>query len=253
MNKTEDAKLAMESLLEAVFRELLTIARAEGITVKRMREILPRVQLEMLRQAGLTQMEMVAESGYSRRSIRKILNEQISQDETNRLERFVSYWAADDDFPDRLPKSGEFPSFEDLCDVYAGEFTSAALLKILIERNIVRLQDSEVVLAGRMVKAVSQVEMIQAARSSITALLQTLEHNLCGVKPPFIERRIWSQHILHSDVGAVREEIAEINEEYSRKVLNVLAKYQVSPQSSSGDADCVPSVGIGVYWYERKS
>lgn len=146
MNYSINNKLAIEGLLKAVFRDLLPLARAEGITVKRMNQLLTHAQLEALQEEGLNEREMEAISGYSRPSVRKILKESIRRDETNRVERFVNQWAMDPEFPRQLPLSGGYPSFQHLCDIYGGDSTATVLLRLLEERKIIRREEGCILL-----------------------------------------------------------------------------------------------------------
>lgn len=56
----DDPKQAMEALIAALFRDILDLARAQGISVKQMREMLPAVQIRALVEAGLSQQEVLS-------------------------------------------------------------------------------------------------------------------------------------------------------------------------------------------------
>lgn len=175
MNSRDHRKNAMEEFLAAVFRELHLIAYTEGITVKRMRQILPRVQLEMLKEQGMTEHEISAQSGYSRPSIRKILKEPISNDETNRLERFIAHWTADSEFPDRLALDGLYPSFAHLCETYAGDFTPTTLLRLLQSYNAVSFEDGVICLQTHMVDTLPNTKEPSANYESVEKFLRNFQ------------------------------------------------------------------------------
>lgn len=247
MNDSERKK-AVEALLCSVFIRLLEVARREGITVKRMRELLPAAQLQALEDAGFSKSEIMADSGYTRQWIRQILGKPMLEDDTNFLDRFVSNWDADPEFPDTVSLSKQYPSFDDVFDRYGGDFTAPALLKILKNRQIVTVKNRMVTLCRtRDVTASAGVDMIRAASCSLSALLDTLNHNLAGNSPPFTERRIWSDHIPKEKVGELREAVRALNTQHYANVLDILAEYQVGPDS---DRECLNAVGVGIYWFE---
>ena len=62
----DETKAATELLMCEVFIRLLEIARKQGITIKRMRALLPVSQLRALEPEGLSKAELMAESGYTR-------------------------------------------------------------------------------------------------------------------------------------------------------------------------------------------
>lgn len=247
-----DRKAATETLLCALFVEMLELARTQGITVKRMRELLPVVQLRALEEAGLNQVEIMAESGYTRKWIRKVLDDPLPDDCTNPLDKFVSGWAADSEFPDTISINGEHPSFYHLHDKHGGDFTAPSLLKILKERGIIEVEGDYVTLdAGREVTATSGPDMIKAAQCSLSALFETLKHNLSGVGEPYTERRLWSHRVPEEQVAILREKIREANTKHYQRILDLLAQHQAPP--AADDAKCVPAVGVGLYWYEKRN
>lgn len=248
----DETKTAIEQLICAMFIEMLDLARAHGITIKRMRELLPNAQLRALEAAGLSQLEIMADSGYTRKWIRKILIDPVPDDNASPLEKFVSDWSADTEFPDVLALDGTFPSFADLCDRYAGDFTPPSLLKMLIERGVINVESGVVHLSqNRMITTRIGPEMIQAAQTSLTALFGTLKHNLSGKEPPFIERRLWSDRVAPADVPDLRDKVRQINHEHYQKILQALAEFQVS-ETNNLKAD-YPVVGMGMYWFERET
>lgn len=247
----DEVRAVAEELLCAVFIEMLEFANEYGITVKRMRELLPATQLRALEAAGLDQGEIVAHSGYTRKSIRKILSQEISRDCINPVDRFVSDWASDPDFSDDLSLDGEYPSFRHLHDQYGGEFTAPGLLKLLSERGIISIENDTVILdPQRKVTANTTVDMIQAAQCSLVSLFGTLKHNLRYLDEPFTERRIWSASIPVDSIDQLREEMRQINLDNQKQITAAIAKYEVS-RDSVGPAS-LARVGVGIYWFEKK-
>ncbi|MCG8466301.1 MAG: hypothetical protein MI750_15850 [Xanthomonadales bacterium] len=246
----DETKAATELLMCEVFIRLLEIARKQGITIKRMRALLPVSQLRALEQEGLSKAELMAESGYTRQWIRQILGKAITRDETNFLDRFVSNWDADKEFPDALSLNERYPSFYDLFDRYGGDFTAPALLNILKDRGIVEVDQHQVTLKRtRDVTAQPGIDMIQAASQSLCALLDTLNHNLSNGAPAFTERRIWSEYIPAKRLSALRAEVKAINESHYEALVDTFNRYQQEP----GNAEqSLQAAGIGLYWFEEK-
>lgn len=245
-----ETKAAVENLMRALFVELLELARMHGITVKRMRELLPITQLQALEKAGCSQGEMVAESGYTRKSIRKILATPLAPDCVSPVDRFIADWHADPQFPEHLVINGDFPSFYHLHDKYGGEFTAPGLLRMLIERGLVQADEERVVLdPKRVVTAQTGPDMLHAAQCSLVALFRTLRHNMAVKDEPFTERRVWSPNIPREHIAGFREEAKQVMKDYRQLILDMMEKYQVAPDKAK-DYDCPNAVGVGMYWYE---
>jgi len=169
---------AAEKLLEDVFVALLAIADDHGITIKRMAELLPVVQVREMRRQGMSQQEIMAASGYALKTIRKILAGQTLEGNNSPLDRFVGDWNTDPHFPATLPIDGEqFPTFKDVAFRYGKEFRPGALLKILVEQRLVEVSNAVVTLKGRAVLPVSIPRKLDSARVAARCLLQTLSRN----------------------------------------------------------------------------
>jgi hypothetical protein len=247
----DDPKQAMEALIAALFRDILDLARAQGISVKQMREMLPAVQIRALVEAGLSQQEVMAESGYTRKWIRELLAEGAYKNgQHSPIDQFVTNWASDRRFPDRLEIDGDYPSFLDLHDCYGGDFTAPSMMKILQSRGIIQKENGCVILdPERKVTASSGVDSIKAAQASLTALLSTLRHNLSEDDRKRTERRMWSSSIPAEKLTELRAEMAELNAKHRKDILETLARYQVEPGQET--VEYAPPVGVGLYWYER--
>lgn len=248
----DDPKQAMEALIAALFRDILDLARAQGISVKQMREMLPAVQIRALVEAGLSQQEVMAESGYTRKWIRELLAEESNKNgQLTPIEQFVTNWSSDRHFPDRLSIDGEYPSFLDLHDTYGGDFTAPSMMKMLLARGIIEKKDGYVILGSeRKVTACTGVDSIKAAQASLTALLGTLRYNLSEASSKRTERRMWSSSIPAEKLAELKTEMAELNEKHQNEVLATLARFQVEPDQA--EVEYSPPVGVGLYWYERQ-
>lgn len=247
----DEAKAAVEHLICALFVEMLELAQMYGITVKRMRELLPAVQLRALEDAGLDQGEIKANSGYTRKWIRKILSEPLAADDTNPVDQFISQWAADPLFPNALAIKGAFPSFEHLHDKYGGEFTAPGLLKSLCNRGVVELKGDRVRLdPDRKMKLLQDTEIIQGAQASLTALFGTLKHNLANHEQAYTERRILSANVPPENVPMLRAEMEKVNLENRKRIIQTLTKYEV-PTDDIGTRP-MTQVGVGLFWFEKQ-
>lgn len=272
---TQSNKQAAEQLLEVAFADLLAIAQREGITVKRMRELLSRAQLNAMQQQGLTQQEMMAASGYSLKTIRRLLRDGEPEDNTDLVHRFVGDWSSDPQFPDSLPMQGrQFPSFVDLCARYGGDFTPPSLAQILISRGFAQLeegnsQETHIRLCTKALTPNPGHEMLDFARHSIHCLLDTLNHNLAGAQPPRLERRLWSHRMQSAQLPELRERVRVHALNFREQVLKELdalesavadsneiddSKLQsvASPAPITSQEPC-RAVGLGLYWFELNS
>lgn len=241
---------ATELMLQRAFVALMRMGLRDGVTVKRMAELLTAGQIQALRDTGMTQEEIMAASGYTLKTIRKVLQNPPELDTTNLLERFVGDWKSDPDFPDSLPLDGEnYPTFVDLCDRYRGDFKPGGLLKHLAESGLITIAGGLVTVHGRAVTPRAVPERLQAAGSSIEALVSTLEHNLSGAAPPFLERRYWSHRMPREQIPQLREQIRELTYEFRDRLIVVME----AAENSGGD-ECQQektTAGIGVYWFEE--
>lgn len=245
----KSAKRIVEGLAEETFVGLQHIVSKQGITVKRMRELLPSVLLQTLKRDGMTQQEIIAASGYTRRSIRRIMSTNLEKDETDLLERFMGDWVADPAFPPLLPIKGkQYPTFNDLCECHGCDFSAPSLLRILKERELVEVVDEYVVFKRGELISPYLPERIESARRSIKALFSTLYHNLSDAEPLFTERRLWSCRIPHDQIRTLRDKVREINMEYRERIMEELDAYEMA--SDTDEAACFSEVGLGVYWYE---
>lgn len=246
-----DAKKAAESLLEEAFIALMPIADQYGITIKRMAELLPAAQIQKMREQGCSQQDIMAASGYTLKTIRKILASEPLADDYNRIERFVGDWMTDPSFPPDLPVSGpEFPSFSDVAARYGKEFTPGGLLKILLEQALVEVKGGAVILKGRAVILQSAPKKLESARIAIRDFIGTLAHNIAGHEKPYLERRVWSYRIPPRLLPAVREKIEARILAYREKIIEILADAEDAP--AVPDNDETDGVGLGIYWFERK-
>lgn len=247
MPKTK--KDAAEKLLEDAFTGLLSIAQREGITVKRMREILTSAQIHAMKGQGKTQQEIMAASGYSLKTIRRFLHNNTHEDNTDLVIRFVGDWTSDAEFPNILPLNGdEYPSFVDLCARYGGDFTPPSLVQILTERGQAEIKDGNISLHGKAVTPSPGSEMLDAARSAIRSLINTLDHNLSGARPPYMERRFWSHRMPCSAVPELRDRIRAHTALYREQILYELDRLEA--ETDHANEEQLSEVGVGVYWFE---
>lgn len=245
---TKTNKEVAELLLEDAFAGLLSIAQREGITVKRMRELLSRTQVHAMREQGMTQQEIMAASGYSLKTIRRLLQSVSEEDNTDLINRFIGDWSSDSEFPAELPISAlSFPTFQDLCARYAGDFTPPSLLQILSTRGLVRLDENLVVLQSKALTPPPGLEMLEFARQSINSLLCTLDHNLAGQQPALLERRLWSHRMPVEHVAELRERVSEHAQALR---LEILAELDRLESKSTADTVYMKAVGLGLYWFE---
>ena len=136
-----------DRLLIEAFIDLFELAHARGITVKRMRDLLTIGIIRHLHGQGATRQQMMAISGFSLKTINRIMTRDITTDETDLVGRFVADWAENPGFPDSLPLEDPFgPSFQTLVDCHGHEFTSAAMLAVLEERGLVQVANGTVTL-----------------------------------------------------------------------------------------------------------
>ena len=287
---TQSNKQAAEQLLESAFADLLAIAQREGVTVKRMRELLSRAQLNAMRQQGMTQQEMMAASGYSLKTIRRLLRDGEPEDNTDLVHRFVGDWSSDPQFPNALPLQGHhFPCFVDLCARYGGDFTPPSLAQILVSRGFAtvasqsnsELGENEhqlqyIQLCTKALTPVPGHEMLDFARQSIHSLLDTLNHNLAGHQPPRLERRLWSHRMQAAQLPELRERVRNHANRFREQVLKELDELEstvvdqtvIDPldsrknnsalanteeKSTTRSKEPCRAVGLGLYWFELNS
>jgi hypothetical protein len=242
---------ATEHMLQKAFVALMRLGLRDGVTVKRMSELLTTGQIQAMRNEGMTQEEIMAASGYSLKTIRKVLLHSRSHDNTNLLERFVGDWKSDNDFPDTLPLDGEnYPTFADLCDRYGGDFKATGLLKHLSESGLIDLQSGQVTILSREVTPRSIPERVVAASSSIDALISTIEHNLSDQQPPFLERRYWSHRMPRAAIPELRQQLRQLTYEYRDRIIEVMECAENSAESHTNEQK--DTVGIGVYWFQNR-
>lgn len=242
---------ATEVMLQKVFIALMQFAMRDGVTVKRMSELLTTGQIHALRKAGMTQEEIMAASGYTLKTIRKVLSTSALEDSTNLLERFVGDWKSDLNFPDTLPLDGEeYPTFVDLCDRYRGDFKPSGLLKYLAESGLITIKNGYVTVHDRAVTPKSAPERLAAASSSLEALISTLDHNANGAEPPFLERRYWSHRMPEECIPQLRQEIRALTYEYRDRLIQMMEEAENAEKA--GPKTNKRTVGIGVYWFESQ-
>lgn len=248
---TQDSKEAAKKLFEEVFVALLSIADTHGITIKEMAELLPVAQIRAMRRQGQSQQEIMAKSGYALKTIRKLLLTSTANSNYNHIDRFVGDWKTDPEFPDTLPLgNGAFPTFADIVHRYGREFRPGALLKILIEQDLITLdgQAEHVTLKRRAVVPPHAPEKLDSARVAARNFLTTLAHNTAGQEPPRMERRVWSYMIPPEDIPAVRERITAMSMAYRELVIEILAGAEAPERIENLDKS--NAVGFGMYWFE---
>ncbi|GAB4186877.1 MAG: hypothetical protein Tsb002_11690 [Wenzhouxiangellaceae bacterium] len=247
----QDSKAATEALIKDTFRHLLKLAMRENITVKRMGQLLPRVQVQLLHEQGMSKTAIASLTGYSRKTVSQYLAEQQPRDNTNPVDRFVNHWAADPDFPDTLAMNGPGPSFLELFDRYGGDLTPMVMLDRLVEQSVVRREENQITLLSRTVTARSRQEKVEGIQAAINAHFTTLIHNYDSNDEPFLERRLWSDAIPKSRLGMLRDKIREINQMHRNDILTLLDQFETEP--SDFETEMSPIVGLGMYWFESEA
>lgn len=246
----DNVKEAVEKLLINTFVDLMNIGRINGVTGKRMVEILPLALVRALRQQGLTQQRIMAETGYTLKTIRKMLaGVHLPVDHTDYIGQIVGDWASDVAFPGCLPLNGSgFPTFRDFCDRYGREFTPSGLLEVLLDRDLAKVEDNKIYLLERSVTPSTTLELVETAAGSIQALIGTLTHNLAQEKPAFMERRIRSRRIPRERIQILRQELRKLMENLRMDAIKLIDSAEEREKDGVTD---LGAVGIGMYWYEE--
>jgi len=243
------SRQATEHLLCAVFEQLLPIARREGLTIKRLRELLVRTQLRLLDKEGVSRFEMVALSGFSRRAVRLLTQDDREIDTTSPLSRFMDHWLTDPLFPTTLPLAGKKqPSFTHLYHKYVSDFTLTGLLKLLKSNDLVKIENGMITALGRGVTSRTRVEDLAAAEEAITALFSTLNHNLYEMNPPLLQRHIQTSTVPVERKAELRGMVSEVLHQASERISQLL--HPTQSQAARRDQGKRPAIGIGYYWYE---
>ncbi len=243
------SRQATEHLLCEVFRHLVPIARREGISVKRMRELLVRTQLRLLDEEGMTRFELMALSGFSRRAIRLLLLDDREGDRTDLLARFMGAWFDDPCFPTTIPlDSRKPPSFVHLHEKYASDFTLPGLLKLLKNYDLIKVEQDRVTALGRGVTARTTVKDLAAAEKALAGFFSTLIHNLYELDPPFMQQQIHTHPASSEHKAELRGMVSEVIHSTQGRLRELLKPN--GTRAARKDQGKQTEVGIGLYWYE---
>lgn len=239
-----------EAFLASIFGKLGDIAERLGITTSRQVELLQNSQVHRLHNKGRNQQEIMAATGLSLKTVRKVLKSELLErvGNTDYIGQFIGDWASDREFPLALPIKGtDYPGFKDLCDRYGREFTAPALLKILQDKGLVAIEGNQVMLLQRSLTPTTPANMLELGSASVCALLGTLEHNFALGPIPFVERRVRSERIPKELLVTIRQQISELIHQFRQQVINYLAAAEARDGSTTLE---LVTAGIGVFWYE---
>lgn len=240
-----------EAFLASIFGKLGDIAEKLGITTSRQVEILQSSQVHRLHNKGRNQQEIMAATGLSLKTVRKVLKSELLErvGNTDYVGQIIGDWASDGEFPLSLPIKGTvYPGFKDLCDRYGREFTAPALLKILQDKGLVAVEENRVTLLQRSLTPTTPANMLELGGASVCALLGTLEHNFAMGPKPFVERRIRSERIPKDLLASLRQEMSELIHQFRQQVISSLAASEARDGSTQLE---LATAGIGVFWYEE--
>lgn len=173
----------------------------------------------------------------------------------NAAQRVLSGWHQDADYVDsdgaarELPASGAVPSFQDLCDRYAGDVPMTALLKEL------RTVGCIVALADGRLRAQSRVYIphrldpakILRAGSVLLDLGTTVVHDLsCGEGEPLrFERRAENDRIDPRHLPAFREMLEREGQAFLERIDDWLTQHERSADAAADEP--LLRLGIGLY------
>lgn len=167
------------------------------------------------------------------------------------MESFISQWSSDTEFPDVLPMEGPHPSFESLCLRYKLVDIKKEVFDELLNQEIAKVRDDFLVLnKSRRVTLSNTADAIYSARASLSALSDTLFHNLTEIDFKRTERRLWSNTVPVSNKEELYKELNKANSEHQLRLLAILRQHQTMPLDENDYL--MSGVGVGLYWFERQ-
>lgn len=239
-----------EAFFAKIFSKLGDMGEQLGVTTSRQVALLQSSQVHRLHQKGRNQQEIMAATGLSLKTVRKVLKseplERVGQ--TDYIGQFIGDWASDPAFPSCLPIRGvDYPDFKDLCDRYGREFTAPALLKILQERGLVEVNGDRARLVQNTLISKTPANMLELGGASVCSLLGTLEHNFSLDPVAFFERRMRSEHIPLQDIDLLREEVRDLIWAFRKELVALLGRREARELTLNETI----TAGVGIYWYEE--
>lgn len=238
----------VERLLVEAFIGLMPIGLRGGVSIKRMAELLTSAQIQALAAQGCSQQEIMAESGFSAKTVRAWLRSEHTPN-GDIVTRFIGRWSADSEFPDTLSLNpSDYPSWLHLCEKHSGgEMTAAALMSSMQKKNIVTVTDNTITLSKRDNLAIATPDAVDAARRALRFMLSTLGHNLSVREGKYYERQILSEYIALQDIPELKNKLAQIAENAREKAREAIKAYEYE----AGKAEEVKhACGLGLYWFE---
>jgi len=241
-------KAQAEELLLTAFGELIHLCVEYGITTKRAADLLTTAHFQALSNMGVSRIDMVPLTGFSPKTVRRMLDAGKRRDETDMVLRVIGDWQADPDFPLTLPLDGEWPSFADLRDKYGGDLTLAALSNALTRRGLAERNGKCIkLLSASLLPEKGEADLIPVATDAIRDLTATITNNLLG-KQPLMQRRIFSYRVEKQNIPSLRNDLKPIVHEFRDKIRLTLRKHETTDAKAS-DVE----IGVGVFEFMHDS
>jgi len=246
MNTHTDNKAAAELALHEMFKALAPLCGQFDITAKRAAELLSAAFVDELDKAGINQVQIIAQTGYSAKTVQKYRQKGPGTDKTDLITRIIGSWASDPELPDELPLSIEqYPSIHDLCQRYGRDLTATSLCKELSRRNLVELTDTHISRKTQLVIAQDKVDAIPIASRSLCDLIRTLTHNLSNHSDLLPQQRFYSHRMKEVDLPAVRDELRTNIRHFQKSVSQILRKYECEEEEGE------QIIGTGIYVFQK--
>lgn len=203
-------------------------------------------------------------TGINRREVarlREVLAEPVVQEPEylNAAQRVLSGWYQDPDYlnADATPRTvathGDAPSFDDLCQRYAGDVPPTALLKELRAAGNIEADEAGVLRAVSRVYIPLKVDPQKALRagSVLADIGETVVHDVtCGPDDVLrFERRAENARIEPRHLPAFREYLEREGQAFLERVDDWLTRHE---SSSSAAEKPVMRLGVGVYHIQTR-
>lgn len=244
--RDSDIKERAEELLSDVFEHLLGIAQTYGITTKRQLVLLMAAQVRALENQGVSRVDIRPVTGLSAKTVRKLANHGHGSDETDMVAIFISDWASDADFPNKLAIDGEWPCFIDLCEKYGKDLTPAAISNALLQKGLAEKTGTHItLLSNSLISAAGKPELIPLASDALIDLISTITNNLSG-NTPLMQRRLYTHRIPEENYEKYRADMKAAVTSFKDEAREILRKHE-------GGGDRKVDIGIGIHEFFRPS
>lgn len=245
----EDEKTAAEAALSEGLAALQDVCEKFGITTKRATELLAQSHIKEMENKGYSQVDIVARSGYSVKTIQKFKSANLVDDETSLPRKIGRAWASDHQLPSKLSMDIKtYPSIQDLTNRYGRDLTPHAVVRCLVAASLAEEHAGFLYRKSPPVIPTKVIEKLPIMGRSIRDLCKTVTSNLSASskQEALPEVRIFTPFLKSESAEEARIALRDLSDDFHEQARIIIRRFE-DPEKKKGR-----EIGIGLYVFQNE-